>query len=180
MRRISLWALPIALWAAHAGATTLVLVDTAELARKADLIVRGTVLRSESHWTGDHRRIVTDVEVSVAEALKGSPAKTVVIEQPGGEVGNLGQYVEGVARFALGEEVIVFLERRPGERYLVAGMAQGKFRVERSSDGKAAFAIPEDVDALVLDPTTRQPTSAHAAPIKVEALRDVVKAALHP
>jgi hypothetical protein len=180
MTRMVVVAVPF-LWAAGAGATTLLHVEPSELARKSELVVRGTVGRIDSHWTGDHRRIVTDVEIQVIEALKGAPAKVVVVEQPGGEVGNLGQRVEGVARFASGEEVVVFLERRGGERYLLSGMAQGKYRVERSSDGKAVFAVPEDVgDALVVDPATRQPSVARASSFEIGALRKLVKAAAKP
>jgi hypothetical protein len=166
------------LWAASAGATTLIRLETPDLARKSELVVRGKVSRADAHWTGDHRRIVTDVEIEVAESFKGQAPKTVVVEQPGGVVGDIGQRVDGIARFDPGEEVVVFLERRPGDRFLVTGMAQGKFRVERSSDGKVAFAVPAELgEATVVDPATHQPLVVRASPMKVEDLRATVRAA---
>lgn len=112
--------------------------------------------------------------------LKGNPGPTVIAMQPGGEVGDVGQHVDGVARFTPGEEVVVFLEARGG-RWLVAGMVQGKFRVERSSDGRAAFVRADPAgDSVLLDPVTRQPVSRPAAVLTLDELRAQVKAALPP
>lgn len=169
------------LWACGlvAGATTLLREDVASLSRDSDVIARGTVRRVESRWTQDRMRIVTEVEILITETLKGAPGTTVTILQPGGRVGDLVQRVSGLASFSQGEEVVVFLERRPGERYLVSGMAQGKFRVERSSDGTAAFAVPESLgDALVLDPSSKAPTAERHQVLELGELRRVVRAAL--
>jgi hypothetical protein len=152
--------------------------DVPELSRRADAVIRGTVLRSESRWSGDRRRIFTEVEIQVAETLKGSARKTVLVRQPGGVVGNIGQRVDGVASFKQGEEVVVFLARRPDDSFAVAGMAQGKFRVERSSDGRAAFAIPGDVHAQVLDPATGQPAEVQRRPLTLDELRGQIRNAL--
>jgi hypothetical protein len=177
MTRMLVVAVPLALCASSAEATTMLRVETADLARRSELVVRGTVQRIDSHWTGDRRRIVTDIVLQVSAVLKGSPAQTVVIEQQGGLVEGIGQRVEGVASFSAGEEVVVFLERRLGDRYLLTGMAQGKFKVERSSDGRAVYVIPEDLgETLVLDPVTRQPVASRAAAQRLEALEKLVKA----
>ncbi|MHB8873799.1 MAG: hypothetical protein ACYC8T_08955, partial [Myxococcaceae bacterium] len=137
------WAALVALFGTAAGATTLLAMDVPALARGADAIVRGSVVGVTSRWTGDHQRIVTEVQIEVADRLKGTAPQIVTVVQPGGVVGDIGQRVSGLASFAEGEEVVVFLERRAGGTFLVEGMAQGKFRVERSSDGKAAYAVPE-------------------------------------
>ena len=166
-------------WTLGAGATTMLREEVTDLSRVSDVVVRGTVRRVESRWTQDRMRIVTEVEISVAETLKGKGGATVKILQPGGQVGDIVQKVSGLASFSQGEEVVVFLERRPGERYMVAGMAQGKFRVERSSDGTAAFAVPEPVgDALVLDPTSRAPTAERHRVLELEEMRRTVRATL--
>jgi hypothetical protein len=166
------------LWSLALLATTLLRLDAAALVNGSDLVVRGTVTRVDSHWTGDHRRIITDVTLNVTETLKGSAGQTVLIEQPGGVVGNIGQRVDGTAPFSVGEEVVVFLEKRPAERYLVTGMAQGKYRIERSSDGKAAFAVPEAIgEATVVDPQTREPVTVRSQALKLEELRTLVRTA---
>lgn len=163
-----------------AAATTLVREDVASLTRTADTVVRGTVLRQASRWTRDGRRIVTEVEVSVAETLKGAAGEpTVRLLQPGGEVGELAQRVDGVARFRAGEEVVVFLRGQGPGPSQVVGMAQGKFRVERSADGRTARAVPEPLgDTVLLDPTTRQATAETPRPtLPLEELRRQVREA---
>jgi hypothetical protein len=103
----------------------------------------------------------------------------VRITQPGGEVGDIGQRVSGLASFTPNEEVVVFLQRRPGEGYWVEGMAQGKFRVERSTDGTRAYAVPAPLgDAVVVDPATRQQVQAETRVLELEELRRNVRAAL--
>lgn len=164
--------------ASTAAATTMLAQDIEALSRGADAVVQGTVTKVESRWTADKLRIVTVVELEVSEALKGAPGRTATLIQPGGVVGDVGQKVSGLASFAPGEEVVVFLERRGGGTFHVAGMAQGKFRVERSSDGQATFAIPEHVDAVLLDPITREPVEPSARAMRLEELKQRVRAAL--
>ena len=155
-------------------ATTLVKADLAALTRSSDAVVVGRVLSVKSRFSQDRARILTDSEIAVSQTLKGQVAPTLVVMQPGGEVGEVGQRVAGVARFAVGEEVAVFLEKR-GERYFVVGLAQGKWRVERSSDGKAAFAVPPaELDAELVNPVTRQPVRADATPLTLEAFAQAV------
>jgi hypothetical protein len=161
-----------------AAATAMISADVDELTRRSDAVVRGTVQRAESRWSADGRRILTDVEISVAEALKGSPGKRVIVQQPGGVVGDIGQKVSGQASFQVGEEVVVFLGRHGDQRYQVTGMAQGKFRVERSSDGTAAFAVPEPMsEALLLDPATGQEVQSTHRAVPLDDLRERIRKA---
>lgn len=168
--------LVLALVASPAWATTLVALDVEGLARTSDVVVRGHVLKSEPRLTKDGARIVTDTEIEVAETHKGAPGRTVTVMQPGGVVGEVGQKVDGVAPFEPGEEVVVFLEQR-GTRYLVTGMVQGKWRVERS--GGQVLARPETTgEALLLDEKTRQPVARHTEPLPLATLAARVKATL--
>ena len=85
--------------------------------------------------------------------------------------------VHGTAKFAVGEDVVVFLEAR-GDRYLLTGMIQGKFKVETSSDGKAVFARQAtEGDALLIDPATRQAVHPAAVVLPIDTLRAQVLAA---
>ncbi|MBL8933350.1 MAG: hypothetical protein JNM69_02280, partial [Archangium sp.] len=147
-----------ALVAFGALATTLVAMDVPALTRSSDLVVRGTVVRIESRWTLDHQRIVTDNEILVSETLKGNQVgKTVVAMQPGGVVGDVGQLVHGAATFALGDEVVVFLERR-GDRAFVVGLAQGRFVVDRS--GPEPMVKTGEDELFLVDAKTHQPVEA--------------------
>jgi hypothetical protein len=158
-------------------ATTMLAVDVPHLARGADAIVIAKVLKLESRWTAGGARIVTDVELSVAESLKGKPGGKITVVQPGGVVGETGQRVPGVASFEVGEEVLVFLETKGPDRFLVSGMSQGKFRVTRGAEG--ALATPDHVDALLIDPATGKSTEgARRTPVKLESLRKQILAAI--
>ncbi|XXF75806.1 hypothetical protein P2318_22445 [Myxococcaceae bacterium GXIMD 01537] len=162
-----------------AGATTMLRVDLAGLSASSDAVVHGTVRRVESQWSGDGRRIFTDVEIEVHEALKGQPGATVVVTQPGGQVGDIGQVVHGLASFTPGEEVVVFLGRVGGDGYHVSGMSQGKFEVRRAADGKSVLAVPASTgDALLLDPVTRQPSASTLRTVPLSELKANVRAAV--
>ncbi|PTL77400.1 hypothetical protein [Vitiosangium sp. GDMCC 1.1324] len=162
-----------------ASATTMLRADLPELTQTADAIVHGTVRRVESRWSGDGRRIVTDVEIQVTEALKGQAGGTVLVTQPGGRVGDIGQVVSGLASFSPGEEVVVFLERRGSQSFRVSGMAQGKYKVQRSEDGKSAMAVPEPIgDTLLLDPDTRQATSSSHRTLSLSELKASIRTTL--
>ncbi|MFY0530289.1 hypothetical protein ACN28I_46365 [Archangium gephyra] len=165
-----------------ASATTMLRADLPELAQTSDAIVHGTVRRVESRWSGDGRRIVTDVEIQVTEALKGTSGQagsTVLVTQPGGQVGDIGQRVSGLAAFTPGEEVVVFLERRGKTAFRVSGMAQGKYQVQRTEGGKSAMAVPEPTgDVLLLDPDTRQPTASSQRSLSLQELKAAIRTAL--
>lgn len=157
-------------------ATTLLKVDLGQLTRSSDAVVIGRVQSVQSRFSSDGLKILTDAEISVTQTLKGQVAQAVVVMQPGGAVGDVGQHVAGVARFTPGEEVAVFLEKR-GSRYFVTGLGQGKYRLERWSDGKT-YAVPADLDADLVDPLTRQPVAQDKAPILLETfVQKVVTAA---
>jgi hypothetical protein len=160
-----------------ARASSVIQAELPELTATADVIARGTVKKIESRWTTDHRRIVTDVEIEVLESLKGSPGTKVVVQQPGGVVGDIGQKVSGLASFEPNEEVVVFLERR-GSKYEIVGLSQGKYRVERSTDKRSAFAVPSAMETRLIDRTTNQPVESRVQPVPLEVLRSQVKEAV--
>ena len=163
--------------AALANATTLLALDVPALTKGSAVVARATVKSSQARWTKDGGRIMTDVVLEVTEPWKGSPGKQVIVIQPGGVVGEVGQLVHGTARFSVGEDVVVFLEPR-GDRFLLTGMLQGKFKVQTSSDGKAIFALQElEGEALLVDPATRQAVSPGAVVLPLDTLRAQVLAA---
>ncbi|WP_224367248.1 hypothetical protein [Hyalangium versicolor] len=162
-----------------AAATTMLKIDLTGLSQTADVVVHGTVRRTESRWSSDRRRIVTDVEIEVTETLKGQAGSTVLITQPGGRVDGIGQIVHGMATFATGEEVVVFLDHHGPRAFHVTGMAQGKYQVRRSEDSRSVMAVPESTgDALLLDPTTRQPTGSGQKALTLDELKAAIRTAL--
>jgi hypothetical protein len=120
-----------------ARATVLVDTPLPDLVREADVIVRGTVLR-----TGR----VTEVRQGVAEPwtvttlrvthwLKGQGGATVRISELGAVWQGGGHWIDGTPRYAPGDEVVVLL-RDDGEGHLrTLSMVLGRFEVRRGVPG---------------------------------------------
>jgi hypothetical protein len=103
--------------------------DVAALTAASDAVAHAQVVRSESHWAARGGQIFTTVTLRLLESWKGAvePEFQVLVE--GGSVGEYDQTVQGVARFAASEEVVLFLHRRTSGVYSVSRMALGKFAV---------------------------------------------------
>jgi len=118
-----------------AEATVLVELTTRQLTVQSQLVVRGKVV--DQRVVAVEGRLWTDSTIQVAQALKGSARRgaTLVLRQPGGEIGGVGMRVTGVARFRRGEEVVVFA-RAAGPVQIPVGMCQGKFEILRDRGGQ--------------------------------------------
>lgn len=141
-----------------ARATTLVRLSLDQLVQASTVIARGHVLSQESLWTPDHRRIITLTTFAVAQALKGSPSATLVVQQLGGTVGNIRLHVSGNPRFHTDTDYLLFLEnaRVDASKYLVVGMMQGAYRIFRDQTTREERVI-SPVMSYLMGP-------AHGAP----------------
>ncbi len=140
-----------------------------EAARTSDAVVRGRVEHRTSRYTEDGSRIVTEVEIAVASAWKGSPGARVVVTVPGGVVGDVGMWVDAAPVLEQDEEVVLFLARR-GPRWHVNGLALGKFRVA-GADARPQVPPEDMVRAAV------RAGELPIAPLPVEELERRVRAA---
>lgn len=117
-----------------ADATIAVKLDIDALSTTSDTIVLGQVESKRSQWEGT--RIVTDYTVKVTLPVAGAMnlGDKVSVRTLGGRVDDLAQRVYGTAGFAVGEDVLLFLETRADTKRVV-GMAQGRFKIQRDADG---------------------------------------------
>jgi hypothetical protein len=155
-------AMGLALLAAPAFGATVLRLSFEQLTEKSDVVVRGRVVGSTPKLNAAAGRISTFTDVEVTEAIKGAPGKRITVRQPGGEVGGIGQSVPGSARFAPGEEVVLFLQRAPDDAavFHVLSMSAGKVRLEKRLDGLRAV---RDLDGIAfVEPTTPRPAGAPA------------------
>lgn len=177
-------ALGVLVPAGSARATIMLPLSIEQLATESAAIVRAEVVGRRAAWSADKRHIFTYTELRVAETLAGAakPGAVLTVRTLGGEVGETGMKVAGVARFTPGEEVVVFLRTDPVDArdFQVVGMSQGKYKVKRV-DGRAvlepgveglAFAARRADGALTVDPSHPGPGQ-----ISLEALRSRVAAA---
>lgn len=158
-----------------AQATVLAPLDTRALTSRADRIVLGTVESQAARWTDDHDAIYTDVTVRVSESYKGrlAPGQTLVVRRLGGEVDGVGMRVFGAASFAVGEEVVLFVEARGSASYPV-GMTQGKLHVSRGPDGQ------KRVSANLAGVAFTRGTARIAAPRRLVDLEREIRSFVNP
>ena len=102
----------------------------AELCASSTRIVVGNVTAVQCRWQGTI--IVTDITVAPIENLKGAGTDPVTFTIPGGTLGGATLRVSETPKFAMGEQVVVFL--RPGVAPCdVFGWHQGKFTLEQGN-----------------------------------------------
>ena len=123
-----------------AGATTMVLLTTEDMALKADDIVRAKVVSMVSKKSADGAKIYTYTTLKPLEWIKngGEKPDKIVIRQLGGAVDGVTQKIPGDARFTPGEEALVFLRHKSVKKhdgfYFLLGMAQTKFKIVATPD----------------------------------------------
>lgn len=124
-----------------AVATVVMALTMEELTSRSPLVVRGTVHRVDVQWSEGRHRIWTYAEVVVSETLKGAPRTTVLVKQPGGIIGDVGEHVSGAARFAPGEEVVLFLEPAVDEPGAFVPFSMAASKVTLSLKGGKRLAV---------------------------------------
>ncbi len=65
-----------------AHATTLVELSLEQLSQASSEIVRGRAIAQEVRCNGSHISVLTLTTIEIEQPLKGTPRRTVVIEQP--------------------------------------------------------------------------------------------------
>ena len=109
----------------------LIHMDIEDLTREASVILIGNVTAITTH--GGEGMIYREVEIDVERYLKNPlNSSEVFIEVLGGEMGEIGLWVEDQPSFEINERVLVFL--RDGGAYQVVGGPQGKYTL---TDGLA-------------------------------------------
>lgn len=144
-------------------ATSLVRLDEATLATRADLIVRGVVLASQSAYRSGAIPVFTDVTLEVFEVLKGSHTEPLLhVALPGGDLDGRSFRIAGTPSFSQGEEVVLFLLDLPsGERTLL-GFTQGKFRLEVDPATGLTQAVQDPTDVELVTPVAPNQSSVQA------------------
>lgn len=152
-------------------ATTVVRMNLEEMAAQSPSIVHGTVVSTESKWNEERSLILTDVRIRVLDTVKGETATEVVVQQPGGVVGNIKVDVPGMSIFRPGDEVVLFLA--PGGRgnLHVNGLTQGRFDVIKdptTGERTVRGLTPEQMARLV--PVGTLSHGADGPPVQKESV----------
>ena len=118
------------------------------LTMDSDAIVYGEVKTIQSQWSIDGSIILTVVTLQVHGILKGNVINDqVLIQYPGGKVGDISLQVEDTPSFQMDEKVIVFLKSIRDvmdikhspiialnifQAFSVFGAAQGKYSIDNN------------------------------------------------
>ena len=120
-------------------ATTVVPPNFDELVNESDYIVRAVVKSVTSEWREKqgHRHIFTFVELEVLEVIHGTPPQPLVLEMLGGEVGGEAMVVQGMPKFEVGQEDILFVRGNGRQFYPLTAAMHGRYPVVRDKGGHA-------------------------------------------
>jgi hypothetical protein len=153
-----------------------------EMTRQAEVIGLGTVQATASGWSDDGRIIITRVTLRVERVLKGGPRATLVLETPGGRIGDLGMIASGAPVFMKGERVVVFLQT-PGDgtrdrsgHLAVVGWSQGRLDVVRDPRTGRDLVVDRPGGSTYVDGSGRpvDPGQRGGGPVELAGfLRDV-------
>lgn len=137
--RMAFAALACLALASPASATVMVELPLEELIQRADVIVHARVIdsrvRLEMRENALEPQTLTTLEV--IEWIAGPGGQTVQLRELGGVWQGGGVRYEGTPEYAVGDEVVVFLERRPEAPHdlRTLALAQGKFTVRHGVPG---------------------------------------------
>lgn len=137
--------------------TTLVARPLDAMIREADavaLVTTPDALAARARWVSG--RIVTDLEVSVVETLRGDlPVGPLTLRLPGGTVGAVTQRLPGAPAFGPGGTWVVLLRRTPDGAYTVFDLCLGQLAVTLDPATRAPLVRPASAADVTLVPDPR-------------------------
>jgi len=175
-RHIFRLVLTLLLLAGASRATTLQRMSLDELVAASGAVVRARAVSSVSRWENGH--IWTFTTFEVLETMKGGTPSRVEVRLIGGRVGSLTSKVDGVPRFAAGDEAFLFLATTPSGHWTVTGWALGTFRIARDSSSGKESVTQDAAGTTLFDPATRAFRAGGVRRMPVEEFREQLAAAV--
>jgi hypothetical protein len=136
----------IGLVSREASASVSVAAVFDDLVRQSTAIAAVTPVERQVQW--EDGRIVTYTRVRVDSAIAGELPQDVWVRTLGGEIGRVGQIVEGEPSFSVGQPSLVFLRAR-ARGFEVTARAQGQFAIVAGADKVLRLASAKDVGAIL-------------------------------
>lgn len=131
-------------------ATEVLPPDFNSMVHRAEVIFRGKVTKIRSEWSGagSERCIVSYVTFDVHKTLKGKAEATYVLKMLGGTVGDQAMEVDGVPKFKVGDETLLFVENNGTQFFPVVGVMHGYFRMETDAASGKSVVLQYDGQPL--------------------------------
>jgi hypothetical protein len=147
------------------AATYLPMSDT-DLARKAPVIVRASVVARETRleWHNGELLPFTFVTLQRLESLKGAAPETLTLRLAGGRVADVAWWVPGTPVFSPGQEVVLMLAAHPGHpgEFRLTELALSRFDLVADDAGRKFAVRAEFSNGDDLAVSKRAPASGGA------------------
>lgn len=142
----------LTLLAAALPGATLQKLTFDEMVAHSTAIVRAKIGPASGRQHG--ALVYTHHSITVLESWKGSPASSLDVVVPGGQIGRLQQTVAGAPVLTPGSELVLFLWKSRSGLTHVIGLSQGVFKLERNAAG-TVLLNRAPVDARLVAPSGR-------------------------
>jgi hypothetical protein len=142
-------------------------MDDADLVARSMATAIGTVVRVDA-VAGAAGGVHTNVRLTLDEVVSGTiDGEEIVLREAGGRLPEGTEQVFGTPSFAVGEQVLVFVEDSADGSLHTAGMAMGKYRIEPDQRGASVAIRDADANVRVLDPSSRamRPLASQVRPL---------------
>jgi PKD repeat protein len=148
------------------SAATYLPMSDADLARKAPVIVRASVVARDARleWHNGEPLPFTFVTLQRLESLKGAAPETLTLRLPGGLVGDIAWWIPGTPVFSPGEEVVLMLAAHPGHpgEFRLTELALSRFDLVFDDAGRKFAVRAEFSNGDDLAVSKRAPASGGA------------------
>lgn len=173
----------------NAGATSVKKMTVADLVNYGDKIIVGRVVTITDGFDAGNLPY-TDITVAVRESLKGNAAGNYTFRQFGltqpRDMGNgktyLGVSPDGFPKFALGEDVVLFLFAKTSKGFeSTAGLMQGKFTVSGREMANELNNLDLFTDVNIpgtLSPAEQKMVASKDGPMDTEVFKGFVRKAV--
>ncbi len=153
-----------------ARATTVLPPTFDELVNNADYIVhaRTKSVTATKATSGHGPKIYTQVELEIVDVVAGTPPAQVTLRLLGGQVGDERMIVEGMPRFRVGDEDVLFVSGNGHAVCPLYGMMHGRFPVRTDPASGRKYMTRENGAPLentrqIFTPMTASPSVGAAA-----------------
>lgn len=160
------------LFSVRLAATTVEAPDIDSLINQSDYVVRAVVTAATPEWrqSPDGRRYIgTHVELALREVIKGAPPSPLVLDLIGGRVGQDELVVDGMPRFHVGDEQVLFVHGEQRKMFPLVAMMHGVYPVMHEAKSGQDYVLRSNGRPLYSLQDVAQPMETAARPANPSA-----------
>lgn len=123
--------------------TTVEAPDIDSLISQSDYVVRAVVRSATSEWReyAGRRYIGTRVELEIREVVKGAPPSPLVLDLIGGRVGQDELAIQGMPKFQVGDENVLFVHGERRKVFPLVALMHGVYPILREARSGTGYVL---------------------------------------